>query len=129
MEHRKQIKVSSKQSKTPVDSLLPKDICKKRSKKQPAACGSASQEISVSEPVLTVSEPVLEPNSSSDCSDVEESDDICWKCNKLYNEDEEWIGCDFCLKWFHRQCCGLTSASAWKAVSKSKAKYACPDCK
>ncbi|KAJ9613917.1 JmjC domain-containing histone demethylation protein 1 [Cladophialophora chaetospira] len=57
--------------------------------------------------------------------------EACAKCLRMQveNEDEEgsfstfWISCNFCKRWFHAQCVGLT-----KAEARSVDKYSCKDC-
>ena len=39
---------------------------------------------------------------------TDEPDHRCPKCNKLYVEDETWIACDLCDRWFDPICAGLT---------------------
>ena len=31
----------------------------------------------------------------------------CGSCNKMYDEDEDWIECDFCDTWYHVRCTDL----------------------
>ena len=57
--------------------------------------------------------------------------EACAKCLRMQLEsadDEEnastfWISCNFCKRWFHAQCVGLT-----KTVARSVDKYSCDDC-
>ena len=39
-----------------------------------------------------------------------EIEDLCQECHEREDDDEEyWIGCDTCVRWFHYHCVGLTS--------------------
>ena len=41
-------------------------------------------------------------------SEIEE--DICQEYHEREDDDEEyWIGCDTCVRWFHYHCVDLTS--------------------
>ena len=48
----------------------------------------------------------------------------CGNCEALYdddNEDEYWIGCEKCDKWFHENCVGITP-------DNEPDKYYCASC-
>jgi F-box and leucine-rich repeat protein 10/11 len=57
--------------------------------------------------------------------------EACAKCLRMQLETADdkddsstfWISCNFCKRWFHAQCVGLT-----KAVARSVDKYSCKDC-
>ena len=61
----------------------------------------------------------------------ETNDNICGYCHKEYVEDEEWIDCDECKKWYHRVCVNV-SDEFWNIVTKESAatnfEYVCPFC-
>ena len=65
--------------------------------------------------------------SGSD-SDAEE-ENFCLSCGKEYQEDEDWIACDECKHWFHRQCGGLKSVKSWNYFKSRYRKSRCQDCK
>lgn len=54
---------------------------------------------------------------------LEEDNDICGACGEIYAENEFWIFCDMCKKWFHGQCVNVTPAKADHIKI-----YRCPSC-
>lgn len=48
---------------------------------------------------------------------------LCGSCGQGYNEDEFWIGCDICERWYHGKCVKITPAKA-----ESIEQYKCPSC-
>ncbi|VAH28085.1 unnamed protein product [Triticum turgidum subsp. durum] len=42
----------------------------------------------------------------------EHGDTLCGACGDNYGQDEFWIGCDMCEKWFHGKCVKITPAKA-----------------
>ena len=52
----------------------------------------------------------------------------CSICGALYNEEEDWIGCDGCDEWLHRQCAGLEDEQLWELYSKPDSSFNCPVC-
>ncbi|KAH3716299.1 hypothetical protein DPMN_059018 [Dreissena polymorpha] len=67
-------------------------------------------------------------NDDGDEEREEEEEESCYKCGKAYTENEEWIACDICNKWYHRRCCGLSSLTKWKYYTKVNRKFCCPEC-
>ncbi|ETI19358.1 hypothetical protein G647_09190 [Cladophialophora carrionii CBS 160.54] len=63
--------------------------------------------------------------------EVETQAEACAKCGRMQldNVDDEenastfWISCNYCKRWFHAQCVGLT-----KGEARSVDKYSCKDC-
>jgi hypothetical protein len=55
--------------------------------------------------------------------DDEHSETFCGSCGGNYNQDEFWICCDICEKWFHGKCVKITPAKA-----ESIKHYKCPSC-
>ncbi|KAM0922291.1 hypothetical protein ACQ4PT_006236 [Festuca glaucescens] len=47
----------------------------------------------------------------------------CGACGDNYGQDEFWIGCDICEKWFHGKCVKITPAKA-----EHIKQYKCPSC-
>jgi len=58
---------------------------------------------------------------------IEENVILCKKCKSDNNRDE-WIQCDQCDSWWHRQCAGLGHHMKWKKFSKGNAKWYCEHC-
>ena len=62
----------------------------------------------------------------------ETSENKCGYCHKEYVEDEEWIDCDECRKWYHRVCVNV-SDKFWNMVTQESAatnfEYVCTFCK
>jgi hypothetical protein len=42
---------------------------------------------------------------------------------------KDWISCDSCSKWFHRNCAGLSNGFKWRRFSKKNVQYLCDICK
>ncbi|KAJ8569584.1 hypothetical protein K7X08_000796 [Anisodus acutangulus] len=59
--------------------------------------------------------------------EVEEEDEqgatLCGACGDNYGQDEFWICCDVCEKWFHGKCVKITPAKA-----EHIKQYKCPSC-
>jgi len=60
--------------------------------------------------------------------ETEESDGNCGICNLTYLEGEDWICCDTCSIWYHRNCVGLEKSSLWEQFTVSNEEYSCPLC-
>ena len=58
--------------------------------------------------------------------ETEESDGNCGICNLTYLEREDWICCDTCSIWYHRNCVGLEKSSLWEQFTVSNEEYPCP---
>lgn len=66
---------------------------------------------------------------SKKCKHLGEYDsDSCGVCHKIYQEDEEWICCDSCSVWYHRECVELGDDD-WKYFSQPDAVFICPMCR
>mmetsp|Transcript_5807 Transcript_5807/g.7844 ORF Transcript_5807/g.7844 Transcript_5807/m.7844 type:complete len:229 (-) Transcript_5807:384-1070(-) len=64
--------------------------------------------------------------SIRDTDDYEEEgqqDLPCPLCSKFYHDDEFWICCDVCVRWYHGKCVRVTPAKASQITS-----YKCPTC-
>ncbi|XP_062202253.1 PHD finger protein ALFIN-LIKE 8-like [Phragmites australis] len=48
---------------------------------------------------------------------------LCGACGQNYGQDEFWICCDLCEKWFHGKCVKITPAKA-----EHIKQYKCPSC-
>ncbi|GMP63424.1 hypothetical protein CsSME_00025128 [Camellia sinensis var. sinensis] len=75
--------------------------------------------------VKTSPSPILEDESGGD---EEEDDDeqgatLCGACGENYANDEFWICCDICERWFHGKCVKITPAKA-----EHIKQYKCPSC-
>lgn len=75
--------------------------------------------------VKTSPSPKLEDESGGD---EEEDDDeqgatLCGACGENYANDEFWICCDICERWFHGKCVKITPAKA-----EHIKQYKCPSC-
>jgi hypothetical protein len=53
----------------------------------------------------------------------EHSETLCGTCGGNYSQDEFWICCDICERWFHGKCVKITPAKA-----ESIKHYKCPSC-
>ena len=55
--------------------------------------------------------------------DDEQGQTLCGACGENYNDDEFWICCDICERWFHGKCVKITPARA-----EHIKQYKCPAC-
>ncbi|KAK4766257.1 hypothetical protein SAY87_007899 [Trapa incisa] len=62
-------------------------------------------------------------NSHREEQEEEEDETLCGRCGQKGGEDEFWIGCDVCERWFHGKCVKVTPAKA-----ETIEKYMCPSC-
>jgi hypothetical protein len=60
-------------------------------------------------------------------SDSGDYGDACGVCMNVYETDEDWICCDSCCTWYHRDCIGLEDEE-WNYFSDAAAIYICPIC-
>lgn len=68
---------------------------------------------------------------SKKCKNLDEADttgDNCGMCYKLYRDGEDWICCDSCSSWYHRDCVGLDE-EGWEYFSSPDAVFICPMCR
>ncbi|KAI8026950.1 PHD finger protein ALFIN-LIKE 6 [Camellia lanceoleosa] len=68
------------------------------------------------------------PKEEDDSGEEEEEDDeqgatLCGACGDNYANDEFWICCDICERWFHGKCVKITPAKA-----EHIKQYKCPSC-
>ncbi|KAG6536070.1 PHD finger protein ALFIN-LIKE 8-like isoform X2 [Zingiber officinale] len=72
---------------------------------------------------------ILTPKEDEDSGADEEEDEeehentLCGACGDNYANDEFWICCDVCEKWFHGKCVKITPARA-----EHIKQYKCPSC-
>ncbi|RWW70526.1 hypothetical protein BHE74_00021788 [Ensete ventricosum] len=65
-----------------------------------------------------------EDSGAEDEEDEEEHENtLCGACGENYANDEFWICCDVCEKWFHGKCVKITPARA-----EHIKQYKCPSC-
>ena len=66
-------------------------------------------------------------DEEDDEEDEEEDDEqgatLCGACGDNYGNDEFWICCDMCERWFHGKCVKITPAKAEHIKH-----YKCPSC-
>jgi hypothetical protein len=50
---------------------------------------------------------------------TDDNDENCAICNKAYTcmDGEDWICCNLCSLWYHRQCANLEDESEWCRLS------------
>ena len=53
----------------------------------------------------------------------------CGLCEAEYNINEDWIQCDECNIWYHRDCAGLESDEAWDQMQDTDVEYKCHQCR
>lgn len=57
-----------------------------------------------------------------------EDSDKCAVCNISYIEGEDWICCDLCSLWYHRECVNLQEEQQWLKYSEEEEPFTCPMC-
>ncbi|WAR09813.1 hypothetical protein MAR_034889, partial [Mya arenaria] len=62
--------------------------------------------------------PSKEPQPDNTHETISDDTDLCQKC--FSEREEEWIQCDSCNSWFHRQCAGLKNQRLWKKFIKDE---------
>ena len=60
-------------------------------------------------------------------SPITEDAEHCQHCGDAYYDDDEsrqqeWVGCDFCWRWFHYGCIGL------EEIPEQDEQWKCPEC-
>ncbi|XP_052762012.1 uncharacterized protein LOC128204651 [Mya arenaria] len=71
--------------------------------------------------------PSKEPQPDHTHETISDDTDLCQKC--FSEREEEWIQCDSCNSWFHRQCAGLKNQRLWKKFIKDEISWFCNCCK
>ncbi|KAI3695008.1 hypothetical protein L1987_77996 [Smallanthus sonchifolius] len=72
--------------------------------------------------VKTTPPPKYEAESGEE-EDDEQEGTLCGACGDNYTDDEFWICCDICERWFHGKCVKVTAAKA-----EHMKHYKCPIC-
>ncbi|XP_053402851.1 uncharacterized protein LOC123530709 [Mercenaria mercenaria] len=131
MAHRKQVRVSTKVIST-VNSKG-KSTALKRSKKQQEQPPSFQQELPTSSETVAVASAastsvipqdiVTEPDPLSD-----NEDNVKCKICDSHDQGIEWIQCDSCDSWLHRNCAGLKHHMKWKKYQRKGASFYCSEC-
>ena len=62
-------------------------------------------------------------------TDEFEDSDLCKKCNKMGKPGVQWIQCNSCSGWLHRNCAGLSAKKAWVKLAKTGSEFFCRECK
>lgn len=66
----------------------------------------------------------IEESGEDDNDEAEEHDTtLCGLCGESYEDDEFWICCDVCERWYHGKCVRITPARA-ELIKQ----YKCPEC-
>lgn len=54
-------------------------------------------------------------------------EESCGVCGNSDGEAEEWIECDTCVKWYHRNCININD-ELWEQYTKQNQPFTCPEC-
>lgn len=89
---------------------------------------SSSKPSPTSQPSQTKVSKLTLPKEDDESEEEEEEEDehgntLCGACGDNYANDEFWICCDICEKWFHGKCVRITPARA-----EHIKQYKCPAC-
>ncbi|KAF8016120.1 hypothetical protein BT93_H1602 [Corymbia citriodora subsp. variegata] len=99
----------------------------KQSKEQPANQNSKSKSSTkMSDPQskgVKMSPPPKQEEESGEEEEDDEQGATCGACGDSYANDEFWICCDICERWFHGKCVKITPAKA-----EHIKQYKCPSC-
>ncbi|RWW20927.1 hypothetical protein GW17_00014933 [Ensete ventricosum] len=97
---------------------------KKQSKEKTSNSNSKNRP---AEPQAKVSKMPPKEDEDSGAEDEEDEEEhentLCGACGENYANDEFWICCDVCEKWFHGKCVKITPARA-----EHIKQYKCPSC-
>lgn len=67
--------------------------------------------------------PKEDESGEEEDDDDDEQGATCGACGDNYANDEFWICCDMCERWFHGKCVKITPAKA-----EHIKQYKCPSC-
>ncbi|CAK9321995.1 unnamed protein product [Citrullus colocynthis] len=88
--------------------------------------GKMSRQLESHSKGVKMSPPPKEDEDSGEDEEEEEDDEqgaTCGACGDNYGNDEFWICCDVCERWFHGKCVKITPAKA-----EHIKQYKCPSC-
>ncbi|XP_058089947.1 PHD finger protein ALFIN-LIKE 4-like isoform X2 [Magnolia sinica] len=91
---------------------------KKQPREKPSATPNSSSKSKSSSKT-----PPKEDEDSRDEEEEEQGLTLCGACGENYANDEFWICCDICERWFHGKCVKITPARA-----EHIKQYKCPAC-
>ncbi|URD77492.1 PHD finger protein [Musa troglodytarum] len=116
---------SNKSSSKKVEYILLKSLLSFLFAVSASCLGASDHQSRQAEPQKSSKMP---PSKEEDGSRVEEDEEehentLCGACGDNYANDEFWICCDMCEKWFHGKCVKITPARA-----EHIKQYKCPSC-
>lgn len=88
------------------------------SKSKPSGKRVGDSQLKSPKPVLLKEEEEIYEDDDEDHNDA-----ICGICEETYSNDEFWIGCDSCERWYHGKCVKISVTKA-----QSIKHYKCPLC-
>ncbi|KAK9161924.1 hypothetical protein Syun_002826 [Stephania yunnanensis] len=98
-----------------------------REKSTAAPASNNKSKSSTKSELQTKSSKIASPKDEEESGGEEEEDEqgatLCGACGDNYANDEFWICCDICEKWFHGKCVKITPARA-----EHIKQYKCPAC-
>lgn len=126
------IKIKKQDNKIRINDKLVLKIKNEQSMLYPTKLGSdttgaTSTGTSVRMPLQPLPSDRMSPQLSTSGSENDD-DSHCYLCGKHYNEEEEWIMCDICQKWFHRKCAKLSNKKRWEYFSSENVDFKCQQC-
>ncbi|XP_070573165.1 uncharacterized protein [Ptychodera flava] len=127
-------KRSSSSNSQETQSSVGKAIARKassKSKKRSSSGESKETQSTVGKAIArkessSKSKPYSKKRKGKATEDESEDTELCMGCCTVSEGQEQWVCCDSCDGWYHRECAGLINAAQWRAVEEST--WLCPDC-
>jgi hypothetical protein len=128
MAHRKQIRVSTTKTTNVSTKRHSEDVLKASNKRKKTKHSGISASNASSSTLTAAEGSEPQPGTSTADEGVIESEIKCKVCNTI-DKEIQWIQCDKCNAWLHRNCAGLKHHLRWKKYQKKSSKFFCDTCK
>jgi len=70
---------------------------------------------------------IAQPETDPGMDNETEPEVRCPKCNAIFPDRKQWIGCDSCDSWYHRTCASIKKVQ-WDRLKKTDEGWICPQC-
>ncbi|KAH3712409.1 hypothetical protein DPMN_072109 [Dreissena polymorpha] len=113
---------ASTSAQEPVPSTSTMSSCSTHDSGEPTTHTSRGN-VSEAIPITSVLElPIL------DMETVESDEELCKVCHTKGKSNVEWIQCNSCNQWLHRNCAGLRSKAKWNKFQDEGIPFMCTEC-